>query len=171
LSIAFSSCKKKPEDVLADIKKKKEEINSNLKKLKTKHVDDITSITGGSITGYYKDDEIKKIYAEHFGDKSRVFTEYYFDDGLLIFVMKQEFIYNRPQSYTEELARSNNDTNWYDDKKTRLEMDRFYFNKNKLVKWIDGNNADIPVNKPEFINKESSLWAETVILMKQLKEE
>ena len=171
LLICFSSCKEKQEDVLADIKKKKEEINSDLKKLTIKQVDDLTSPTGGSISGWYRDEELRKIYAEHFGDKSRTFSEYYFDEGMLIYVMKQEYIYNKPQSYTEEAAKSFNDTVWYDDKKTRLEVSRFYFNKNKLIKWINGNNEDVPVNKPEFIDKESALWAETIILMKQLKEQ
>jgi hypothetical protein len=92
---------------------------------------------------------------------------------MLIFVTRQEYIYNKPQYYTEEKAIENNDTVWYDDKKTVLQMSRFYFNKNKLIKWIDGanNGEDVAVNKPEFTNKESSLWAETVILLKQLKED
>jgi len=171
LVIGFSSCKRKQEDILTSTKKTVEEINKGLQKLTKKQTDDITSVTGGSITGYFRDDEIRKIYYEHFGEKSRVFSEYYFDDGMLIYILKQEYIYNRPQSYTEELARSNNDTNWYDDKKTRLEISRFYFDKNKMIKWIDGDNIDVPVNKPDFINKQSSLWAETVILIKQLKEE
>ena len=167
----FSSCKKKQEDILADIKKKKEEINSGLKKLTIKRVDDITSVTGGSISGYYRDDELRKIYFEHFGDKSMVFTEYYFDDGMLIFILKQEYVYNRPISYTQELALSNNDSNWYDDRKTKLEVSSFYFNKNKLIKWIDGNKTDIPADKPDIVTKEGSLLAETIILVKQLKEE
>ena len=171
LFISISSCKRKQEDILTDIKKKKEEINNGLNKLTKRQVDDLTSLTGGAITGYYRDEEIRKIYYEHFGEKSRVFSEYYFDDGMLIFIMKQEFNYNRPQSYTEELSKINNDSEWYDDKKTKLQINRFYFDKNKLIKWIDGDNVDMPVNKPEFINKESALWTETIILMKQLKQD
>ena len=169
--ICFSSCKEKQEDILADIKKKKEEINGGLKKLTLKQVEDITSASGGSISGWYRDEEIRKIYAEYFGDKKRTFSEYYFDDGMLIYVMKQEYIYNKPQSYTEDAAKSFNDTEWYDDKKTKLEVSSFYFNKNKLIKWTDDDNIDVSINSPEFINKESALWAETVILMKQLKEQ
>lgn len=171
LVISFSSCKRKQEDILADTKKTVEEINKGLQKLTKKQVDDITSATGGTITGYYRDEEVRKIYAEHFGDKSRVFTEYYFDEGMLIYVVKQEFIYNKPQSYTEEAARSFNDTVWYDDKKTKLEISRFYFNNNKLIKWINGDNIDVPVNNPDFTDKESAIWAEAVTLIKELKEE
>ena len=169
--ICFSSCHRKKEDILADTKKKKEEINNSLKKLTMRQVDDLTSVAGGSITGYFRDDELRKIYYEHFGEKSRVFSEYYFDDGMLIFIMKQEYVYNKPQSYTEELATANHDSEWYDDKKTKLQISQYYFDKNKLIKWINSDNEDMPVNKPEFKNRESSLWAETVILIKQLKEE
>lgn len=170
LCITFSSCKKKTEDILADIARKYSEINTKQKDLKSKRVDDITSAGGGAITGYYKDDEVKKIVSEHFTDSCRTFTEYYFDDGMLIFVLAQNYIYNCPMSYTEEVAKRNNDTVWYDDKKTRLETSRFYFSKNKLIKWADPEN-DIPEKSAEFIDKESELWAKAVILIKQLKEQ
>jgi len=169
----FSACKQKQEDILTDIKKKAEEIDGSLKKYTKRQVDDLTSLTGGNITGYYRDEEVKKVYAQHFGEKGRTFTDYYFDDGMLIFIYRQEYIYNKPLYYTEELARSNNDSDWYDDKKTQLQVSRFYFHKNKLIKWIDGADSgnDVAVNKPDFTTKESSLWAETVILLKQLKED
>src|ERR1035438_400226 len=105
LFICFSSCRNKPEDIIADIKKKYTEINQKQNDLKSKHVDDITSAGGGSITGFYRDEEVKKIVSEHYTDTSRTFTEYYFDDGMLIFILKLNFVYNRPVTYTEEKDR------------------------------------------------------------------
>jgi hypothetical protein len=92
---------------------------------------------------------------------------------MLIYVVRQEYVYNKPQSYDEDYAKANNDTEWYDDKETRLEVSKFYFDKNKLIKWINGSNQneDVAPNDPDFTNKESSIWAETVILIKQLKED
>lgn len=171
LLICVFSCKKKEADVVADVKKKQQEINRKLKDYTQKHVDDITSPGGGNITGYYRDDEIKKILAEHYTDTNRAFTEYYFDDGMLILVLKQNYIYNKPVFYTEEKAKAFHDSVWYDDKKTRLETSSFYFNKNKLVKWAGPGNKYIPANTTAFINEESELWAETVILIKELKEQ
>ncbi len=169
--LCFSSCKRKQADILADIRKNYTEINNNLKDYTRKQVDDITSAINGSITGYYRDDEIKKINSEHYSDTCRTFSEYYFDDGMLIFIIRQNYVYNKPRTYTEEKAKANNDSVWYDDKKTRLEISRFYFDKNKLIKWLNPDNIDIPVNTAEFINMQSALWAETVILIKQLKEQ
>ncbi|MCW3123869.1 MAG: hypothetical protein JWQ38_3361 [Flavipsychrobacter sp.] len=169
--IGFASCKKKQEDVLAGIKKHTAEINNKLKDYTLKKVDDITSPGGGHISGYYRDDEIKKITAQHFSDSNRVFTDYYFDEGMLIFVLQQDFIYNRHATYTEEVARAAGDSVWYDDKKTRMEVSRFYLNENKLIKWIDAQNADVAVNSPFFPNKQSELWAQAAVLIKELKEQ
>jgi hypothetical protein len=52
-----------------------------------------------------------------------------------------------------------------------MEISRFYFYKNKLIKWIDADNSDMPVNTQEFTNKQSLLWAESAILIKELNEE
>ena len=165
----ISSCKRKPEDVVADASKKYAAINEKLKDYTYKRVDDITAPGAGTITGYYREEEVKKVYGEHYTDTARTFTEYYFDDGMLIYIMKQDFKYNRPASYTEEKAKAQNDSVWYDDKKTRMEVTRFYFDKNKLVKWIAPGNHDVSRTEGDFLDMESRLWAETVILIKELK--
>jgi len=173
-TLPFAACKKKQEDVLADIKKNTATINEKLKDWSKRHIDDLTSRGNGNITGYFRDEEIKKIESQHFGEKDRTFTEYYFDDGMLIYIMEQKYVYNAPISYTEELALSNNnDSNWYDDAKTKLQVSRFYFHKNKLVKWIDGarDGEDVAVNDADFMAREQSMWAETIIKLKQLKED
>jgi len=156
---------------MADIKKNYTKINGKLKDYTRKQVDDITSPGGGGITGYYQDDEIKKVIAQRFTDTNRVFTEYYYDDGMLIFVTEQNFVYNKPNTYTEEKALANNDSVWYDDKKTVMQISRFYFHKNKLIKWLDQDNSDVAVNSAKFIDKQPELWANAVVLLKQLKEQ
>ncbi len=170
LALAISSCKKKEGDIIADIKKKSAEINAKLKDYKVKHAEDLTTTAKGSITGYYRDDEVKKMYLERYSDNERAFTEYYFDDGMLILIIKQEYVYNKPFSYTEEKAKQGNDSEWYDDKKTRLVTEQCYFSENKLIKWIS-DNKDISVSPKNFADEESQLWAETLILLKQLKEQ
>ncbi len=169
--VCFSACKHKPEDVISTTQKLCAEIDKKLPDYTQKHVDDLTSLGQGAITGYYRESEIKKIYAEHFGEKSRTFTEYYFDDGMLIYTRVQDFIYNKPNTYTEDKAKQNNDSVWYDDRKTRLETNTFYFGgKNILIKWVGPEN-DVPASDPEFINKQEEIWAQAAILLKELKEQ
>jgi hypothetical protein len=171
LVVGFTACKKKHENSIKDIKEKVNKINSKLADYTKRQVDDLTSREGGNITGFYRDEEVKKIYAQHFGTTSRSFTEYYFDDGMLIYVLKQDYIYNRPNNYTEDVAKAKGDSVWYDDRKTRLAISRFFFNDNIMIKWVNSDKVDVPVNSPEFLEKQSSLWAETIILIKQLKEQ
>lgn len=171
LIISITACKKKASDAIANAKKCHEKINSNLKDYTKKEVDDITSKDRGKITGYYKDEEIKKMYVQHFGEKGRSFAEYYFDDGMLVYELKQEFVYNKPNTYTEEAAKAANDSEWYDDKKTKLEISSYYFNDNKLIKWVGPGGNDVAVNSPEFTEKEPILLAEALLALKQLKED
>jgi len=117
--VFLSSCKEKEGDVIADIGNNYREINKHLKDYKMRRIDDPRATEGGGITGYYRDKEVKKIYSEYFGETGRIFSEYYFDDGMLILIIKQEFTYNRPAYYTEEKAKENNDSEWYDDKKNK----------------------------------------------------
>ena len=165
------SCQQKTANVQEDIMKHYSEINKKLKDYKIKHVDDIRWAAGDAITGYYRDEEVKKIVSERFTDTCRTFTEYYFDDGMLIFVLKQNFVYNKPVSYTMEKANALGDSVWYDDKKTVLQVSRFFFNKNKMVKWISFDNKEVSDKTWTFTNKESSLWAEALVLLKELKEQ
>jgi len=155
---------------VANAIKRYETINNKLGDYKPKTVDDITSRAAGTITGYYREEELKKMHSEHFTDTNRVFTDYYFDDGMLVFIQQQDYVYNKPNTYTEEKAKANNDSIWYDDKKTKLDISSFYFYKNKLVKWVKPGGNEVAPATADFIDKESVLWGETVILIKELKE-
>jgi hypothetical protein len=166
-----TACKRKPDDVVADDIKKVQKINDNINDYTLKQVDDLTAQMGGSIAGYYKDKEVKKIAAENYFDTCRTFTDYYFDDGMLIYVVEQNYIYNKPASYTEEVAKAHNDSIWYDDTKTRVEVNRFYFGKNKMVRWIAPGKKEVPITLPEFTDTESALWGKSLILLKELKEQ
>ncbi len=170
LAMGTSSCNHKPADVITDDNKICADVNGSLKDYKVKHTDDLTSSDPANITGYFRDDEVKKIYTERFGSKNRTFTEYYFDEGMLICVRVQNFVYNRPNTYNEEVAKHYNDSEWYDDKKTKLETSTYYFTRNnKMIKWIDAGK-DISATSPDFINKQSEVWAQAVILIKELRE-
>ena len=169
-AITVASCKKKPEDAVAEDKKHVAEINNKISDYTQRHTDDLTIRGQGAITGYYRDKEIKKMVHELYADTTRVFTEYYFDDGMLIYVHKQAFIYNKPMSYTEEQAKAAHDSVWYDDKKTRMEESSFYLSKNKLVKWIKPGKTAVSPQSPDFFEREQALWAEAAIELKQLRE-
>ncbi len=167
---------------------KYQKINSKLKEYDSRTVDNIVSPgSPGIVTGYYRErvEEMKKITVMNVTDTNRVFIDYYFDEGMMLYVYCQNFIYNRPQSYTEEKAMANGDSVWYDDKKTKAEISRYYFDtkvklptdlthftftKNVMVKWIQPNGVEVTPGSEAFLIEESVLWAQAAILMKELKE-
>jgi hypothetical protein len=172
--IAFSvfvSCKKKQENVLQSIRQKQEEINADLSKYTLRQVDDIISAERGIIIGYFRDEEAKKVQSQHFGKDKRSFVTYYFDDGMLIYVRSEEYVYNKPNTFTEEVARAAGDSVWYDDTKTRLEINQYFFDDNKLIKWTGPSAKDVPVNIADFTQKEPAIIAQALLALKQLKVE
>ena len=171
LGLCLPACKKKQEDILLSIRETKDEINSKLRDYSVRKVDDIVLKGNGVVTGYYRDDEVKKVLTEEYEDERRTFTEYYFDDGELIYVAVQDYIYNKPMSYTEEVANFQGDSVWYDDSKTRLEINKYYLEDNKLIKWTGPSDNDVPVNIADFTRKEPVLLAHALMALKKLKED
>ncbi len=171
LLLSVTSCKKKPEDMIANINKEQAKIDAKLADYTLRSVDDIVSQDHGVIKGYYKEKEVKKVVAEHYGEKGRKFDAFYFDDGMLIMVVSEEYIYNRSMKYTEEVARASGDSVWYDDSKTKREVNKYYFDDNKLIKWTGANKNDVPSNVADFTQKEPLLLANAILALKQLKTE
>ncbi len=167
--LGFGACKQKQENVLAGIKEKQEKINNTLNKYTVRQVDDLISKERGVITGYFRDEEAKKVSTQHFGTGKRSYIDYYFDDGMLILVESHDFVYNRPNTYTEEVAVAKGDSVWYDDKKTVLETNYYYFSDNKLIKWTGPSEKDVPVNIANFSQKEPEIIAHALLALKQLK--
>ncbi len=78
---------------------------------------------------YYDSGEIKKAVVKFDGDRQDLISEYYYKNDSVFFVFKTRIDYKNPK--------------WSDDfnetEKDILE-NRFYFNDNKLIKWIDSVN-------------------------------
>lgn len=81
---------------------------------------------GGSLTGYYKEDTLKKI-VEWVGLSNRVIqNEYYFDNGKLVFVYAVERQYSlKSTSLESDFTKLN-----------KTFEGRYYFNNNKLFKTV-----------------------------------
>lgn len=152
------------------IKNTREKINTKLKDYSMRKVDDLVVEGTGVVTGYFRDEEVKKVLTERYGTESRMFTEYYFDDGELIYVLQQEYVYNKPNTYTEEVAKFQGDSVWYDDTKTKLEINKYYLSDNKLIKWTGPSDNDVPVNIADFTRKEPLVLAEALMALKKLKD-
>jgi hypothetical protein len=167
--VAGAGCKKKHADLIAGIKTEKASINEHLKDYELIETQDAISKETGALTGYFDGKQPYKMSSQHFGEKRRLFRDFYFDEGMLIFVEEQLYLYNKPNTYTEDVAKAAGDSVWYDDSKTELVVNNYYFDDNKLVKWTTKNGRDIPTNGTEFKDAQTEILKQAILVLKQLK--
>lgn len=172
LGVAYWKNKpRKQADMIATAKTARQEINNNLKDYSYREAQDMISKETGSVTGYFDDERPAKISTQRFGTEKRVFRDFYFNDGMLVLVSEQVYTYNRPTTYTEEVAIAAGDSVWYDDTKTVRSINTYYFYDNKLIKWVGDDGKDKAVNSADFTKTEPELLAQAIYALRQLKQE
>ncbi len=169
LTVTVGGCKKKHGDMIAAIRAEKTAINDKLKDYELIETQDAISKEPGALLGYFDGKQPYKMSSQNFGEKRRVFRDFYFDDGMLILIEEQLYLYNKPNTYTEDVARAAGDSVWYDDSKTELVVNKYYFDDNKLVKWTTKNGRDIPTNSTEFKDTQTEMLKQAILTLKQLK--
>ena len=82
-----------------------------------------------------------KVVANHYGAMGRTVEEYYYSDGKLIFVFERVFHYNKPMS----------------GKVIRTGENRYYFNNDYLIRWMDENGKQSDVSSEEALTRQKVL--------------
>ena len=158
------------QDHIGAIKAKYQQINQGIKTFTKKKIEDNDqSADGANVVGFYNGSQLQLIVSEFFGEGGKGKMEYYFDGGKLIFVIYKDYIYNRPYYWDKKMAAENHDSVWYDSKKTKVEMTRFYFNNNELLKRINDGNVEVPVNSTESSKYKSDILEDVQRLQKLLE--
>lgn len=136
--------------VIEAIRAEYKNINADSAKLKVVRKDVMGESTeGGEIDRFYDGYRLRKAIAMFYGETGKSRTEYYFNDGKIIFIYKVLSHYNKPM-YMEG------------SKVQRVEEDRFYFNTDRsLIRWID--------TKGRIIDKKA-YPAKRKTLLEELKE-
>ncbi len=96
------------------------------------------SAEGGELVAYLDGPAVAKIVATYFGEGGRSVEEYYYWNGDLIFAFRKEFTYDKPLS----------------GKVVRTREDRFYFDNNRLVRWIDQKGKPVSESEPALNEKQ-----------------
>ena len=117
------------------------------------------SAEGGELKVYERSGQVIKITAVHLGETGRLVADYYFHKGDLMFVFDQDYRYNRPFTWTKEVALANGDKEWYDPDKTSLQEDRYYYKKGKLIRWLNHEKIEMSESDPSFTNKQNDIAA------------
>ncbi len=110
-------------------------INKNLSRYrKVKKELSGLSAEGGELEAYSDGNSIKKIVATHFGETGKAVEEFYYRDGQLIFVFRKDFQYDKPLSGKTISTKEN----------------RFYFNNDRLIRWIGEKGKQITPKQSEY---------------------
>lgn len=161
----------KQADAIAAAKAAKGKINKSLKNYSYREAQDMINKETGSVVGYFDDDQPAKISTQTFSETKRVFRDYYFNEGMLALVSEQLYTYNKPSTYTEAVAKAAGDSVWYDDTKTTSTTNTYFFNDNKLIKWIGPDGKDIATNSAGFTKTEPELLSQAIYALSQLQQE
>lgn len=147
LSGHYSSYAQSTDSLIKDIRKKYQAIRSSLKSYDTVFREEMEESTeGGQITGYYNKKELKHIEAIYFGETGKAEIEYYFDDGLLLFVFEKHYTYNRPVYWDKKWAQEYNDTVIFDCSKTVIREARYYFHKERMIRLMNNEKTEVDLS-------------------------
>ncbi len=128
------------------------------------------STEGGSVVYYSKNDasqDVEKIVATYFGETGKLVNEFYYKDSVLLFVFEENYEYNRPIYWDEQRAEESQDNEVFDLNKSKITESRYYFYNNKLIRWLDENDKEVPVDLNLFKDKEISILQQSKELLEQ----
>ena len=95
------------------------------------------SLEGGELVAYFDGPSIVKIVANHYGEGGSAVEEYYFSRDQLLFVFRKDQRYDRPLS----------------GKVVRTEETRFYFDNDRLLRWLDEKGEQVSLTTDEAKQK------------------
>ena len=105
------------------------------------------SLEGGELIAYLNGPSIVKLVATHYGEMGRSTEEYYYQDEKLIFVFEKTSHYNKPMG---RVARSTEN--------------RYYFNNDRLIRWVDKNGKQADTSSEEARSKQKDLLENSNLL-------
>lgn len=96
------------------------------------------SVEGGELVAYLDGPAVVKIVANNYGEGGKSTEEYYYSKGKLIFVYRKDSKYDRPMS----------------GKVVRTEENRFYFDNDRLIRWINEAGKQVPSGNAGYQQKQ-----------------
>jgi len=130
-----------PKDPIELIRERFKHINDNISSYIVKKVDSPEMSTeGGELTFYSKENTIMKMTLQLYGEMGNKATDYYYFDNELF------FIYDKLENYDNPI--------YIEGSKVEETLEnRYYFENNKLIKWLDTNKKEQNPTKMKKISQ------------------
>jgi hypothetical protein len=155
------------DSIIKDIRAKYKNIRDNFSTYDTTTAEILGESTeGGQAVAFYDGDAIKLIKVTWFGEMGKRKTEYYFDNGQLFFAFDAVYEYNRPIYWDEKVAKEYGDSEVFDDSKTKIIENRYYFNDGQLIRWLDKDKEEVDIKT----DASSSMGNELIEHSEKMKE-
>jgi hypothetical protein len=136
-SFAFAQTE---EDVIKQIRQQFKTINDEIKTYTTKS--DVSILEGSgaeqTITAYFKGKQLMKTEEQFMGDMAENTYHYYYWDNELFFVFNKYTYYAYIDGEDKAIINEN----------------RYYFDKNKMIRWIDSEKKQVSKSSDDFKQKE-----------------
>jgi hypothetical protein len=140
---------------ISEIRSEYQAIRNALPKLRAEQIGLSGYSTEGGVAKAYRDAAgvIRFMRVERYFESGKVFDEYYFKNGMLIFTYQEEHRYNVPFNVTPQTAKELGIES-FDPKKTRIVGNRYYFQNRKMIRWQDEEKKEVNPTSKEFRQKE-----------------
>ncbi len=96
------------------------------------------SLEGGEARVFVEGERVVKVTATHLGESGRTLETLYFRGGSLIFAFRRSMRYDRLHGRVQS-----------------TEEDRFYFDRNRMVRWVGGGRKLVPRANPRYAEEEA----------------
>jgi hypothetical protein len=141
-SVVISPALAKPQaaDPIPSIRQQDAAINKRAPRLR-KVKKDLSgfSTEGGELVAYFDGKAIVKMMATYYGETGRTVEEFYCRDGKLIFAFRKVLRYSEPLS----------------GKVVSTSVERFYFQDDQLIRWLDTDNKPVETSNPDYAAKQA----------------
>ena len=155
------------DSIIKDIRTKYKEIRENLSSYTLTKIDILNESTeGGEGKACFDKNDLKLIEVVWYGETGKRIIEYYFDNDKLFFAFDQLFEYNAPMYLDKETAIEEGYDDYFDPEKTTVKEDRYYFENEILIRWLDNNKNEIDLT----IESNSKVGQELISHSKTMKE-
>ncbi|PYS71386.1 MAG: hypothetical protein DMF73_10830 [Acidobacteria bacterium] len=158
------------ESAILSIRKEYQSIQNALPSLKGETVDLPDYSTEGADATAYRDrtGNIRALKAGLFFESGKQYENFYYKNGMLIFAFYQFHRYNQHPGITPEIAKKE----WmepFDPKKTTITEDRYYFEKGKMIRWLDQNKNEVKPDSKEFKEAEKDVTGRSNEMLSKFK--
>jgi len=160
LVLLFSNSVSLADDsTITQIRKEYQAIQSALPTLKMESLALYGYSTEGGEAKVYRDAKgnVRLIRVELFEEMGKIFEEYYYQNGSLIFVFYERHDYNVPFYVTPEIAKEIGSDESFDGRKTKITEDRYYFNSGKMIRWLNDEKKKVDTKSKEFRETEKQI--------------